>query len=377
MIIHLHNLIFLYRLISILIVLTIMYEIYQQMKLDKQKKIINQYNIYYVNLRSYVNNKNVTERPFSMTEEIHTIKEMKTQIKRINLGQKIYNMFLGPIDHKTQIIVIQVRSNLFYFQKLLASLKKARGISKSLLVFSHDYYDSDINNAVKSVNFAKYMQIFYPYSIQLYPNVYPGYDSKLCTEGYVCTSSEARDAALAQEKHHWWWQANQIFDNMPVTNNYYFDVLFLEESNYVTEDFLYAYKLLQGVRPKLCSYCELLSLGAHKPQLIEYQKSRARLIVEIWTDNMLRIGIAFNRDIWNAVKSWRRDFCYYNDYNWDVSLRSLGSRKWNRNIFVLGILGSRVLEIEKCDSRNASCTADNFVDTCLLNRYQRTYFQKK
>lgn len=317
-------------------------------------------------MRSIVDNKNITERPINMTEEIQTIKEIKTQIKQINLGQTIHNMFLGPIDHKTQIIVIQVHSNLFYFQKLLESLKQARGISEALLVFSHDYYDNGINNAVRSVHFAKYMQIFYPYSIQLYPNVYPGYDSKLCSDGYICSSSEARDAARAQEKHHWWWQANQIFDNMPVTNDYYFDVLFLDENNYVTEDFLYAYKLLQGVRHKYCPHCELISLGAHKPRLIEYQKRRATLVVEIWTDKMLKIGISFNRDIWNAIKSWRHDFCYYNDFNWDSSLRNIGSRKWNGNIYVLGILGSRVLEIEKCNGKYVGCRINKLFDVHMF-----------
>jgi alpha-1,6-mannosyl-glycoprotein beta-1,2-N-acetylglucosaminyltransferase len=41
-------------------------------------------------------------------------------------------------------------------------------------VFSHDYYDEEINELVQSVDFCKVMQIFYPYSIQTHPKEFPG-----------------------------------------------------------------------------------------------------------------------------------------------------------------------------------------------------------
>lgn len=54
------------------------------------------------------------------------------------------------------------------------SLAQAQDIDSTLLVFSHDHYDEDINELVQSIDFAKVMQIFYPYSIQTHINQFPG-----------------------------------------------------------------------------------------------------------------------------------------------------------------------------------------------------------
>ena len=54
------------------------------------------------------------------------------------------------------------------------SLSRAKHIENTLLIFSHDYWDPDINNLVASIDFAKCMQIFYPYSIQTHVTEFPG-----------------------------------------------------------------------------------------------------------------------------------------------------------------------------------------------------------
>ena len=40
------------------------------------------------------------------------------------------------------------------------------GIESALLIFSHDLWDADINALIAKIDFAKYTQIFYPYSNQ-------------------------------------------------------------------------------------------------------------------------------------------------------------------------------------------------------------------
>ncbi|KAI8431474.1 hypothetical protein MSG28_015990, partial [Choristoneura fumiferana] len=73
-----------------------------------------------------------------------------------------------------------VHTRLTYLRHLIVSLAQARDIERTLLVFSHDYYDEEINNLVKTIDFTKVMQIFYPYSIQTHPNEFPGVDPKDC-----------------------------------------------------------------------------------------------------------------------------------------------------------------------------------------------------
>ena len=51
---------------------------------------------------------------------------------------------------------------------------QARDINRTLLIFSHDYWDDQLNELVESIHFANTLQIFYPYSIQTHIDTFPG-----------------------------------------------------------------------------------------------------------------------------------------------------------------------------------------------------------
>ena len=74
----------------------------------------------------------------------------------------------------------KVHKRLQYLNQLIHSLSTAQGIEKTLIVFSHDFYDEAINDLIFSVDFAKTMQIFYPYSIQTHPKEFPGDSQNDC-----------------------------------------------------------------------------------------------------------------------------------------------------------------------------------------------------
>lgn len=68
----------------------------------------------------------------------------------------------------------QVHTRITYLRHLIVSLAQAKEIETALLIFSHDFYDDDINDLVESIDFCKTMQIFYPYAIQTHPHSFPG-----------------------------------------------------------------------------------------------------------------------------------------------------------------------------------------------------------
>lgn len=104
----------------------------------------------------------------------------------------------------------QVHTRITYLRHLIVSLAQAKDISKTLLIFSHDFYDEDINDLVQTIDFCKvlqvkllvtalpwqaipyqinttkiviaiqFMQIFYPYSIQTHEHEFPGEDPGDC-----------------------------------------------------------------------------------------------------------------------------------------------------------------------------------------------------
>ena len=103
------------------------------------------------------------------------------KIKLVNEEQSIRNEdIFGPVTNATVIVAIQCHNRLQYLRQLVISLSQAAGIDKTLIVFSHDYWDDAINDLVNSVDFAKTMQIFYPFSIQTHPNKFPGESSHDC-----------------------------------------------------------------------------------------------------------------------------------------------------------------------------------------------------
>lgn len=73
-----------------------------------------------------------------------------------------------------------MHTRINYLRHLIVSLAQAKGIANSLLIFSHDVYDEEINDLVQSIDFCKVMQIFYPYSIQTHPDEFPGADPSDC-----------------------------------------------------------------------------------------------------------------------------------------------------------------------------------------------------
>ena len=90
------------------------------------------------------------------------------------------DIFGTVVNNDTIIVVVQVHNRIQYLHQLIYSLSQADGIDKTLLVFSHDFWDEAINDLIISVDFAKTMQIFYPFSIQTHPNEFPGDSPKDC-----------------------------------------------------------------------------------------------------------------------------------------------------------------------------------------------------
>ncbi|PZC73940.1 alpha-1,6-mannosyl-glycoprotein 2-beta-N-acetylglucosaminyltransferase isoform X1 [Helicoverpa armigera] len=360
------------------------------------------------------------------TERIATknITEIRRAIQRNNEAQIIYNEdIFGPVQNDTVIIAIQVHTRLTYLRHLIVSLAQAKEIDRTLLIFSHDYYDEEINNLVRSIDFTKVMQIFYPYSIQTHPHEFPGMDPNDCPRDtkfeqavklecnnalYPDLHGHYREAKYTQTKHHWWWKANRIFNQLQCTAGHTGYVLFLEEDHYVAEDFLHILSLLKSTADKSCPQCEILSLGTYlktyqyhvngdkrkknlnlnyiqqvKAANEERRKKRTENLptwnfqvypnlysatqkVEItpWHSSMHNMGFAFNRTVWGHIMAQQSQFCAYDDYNWDYSLLHLSQNMPGREKFkVIVCKGPRVFHIGECGfhHKKSNCNASTVI----------------
>ena len=51
------------------------------------------------------------------------------------------------------VILVQVHSRLNYLKELIESLRQTKYIEESLVVFSHDIYDTEMNNLIENIDF--------------------------------------------------------------------------------------------------------------------------------------------------------------------------------------------------------------------------------
>lgn len=316
--------------------------------------------------------------PGDSAQRSANISEILRMINRYNELQTILNEdIFGPLQNDSVIIVVQVHKRITYLRHLIVSLAQARDISRTLLVFSHDHFDDDINDLVQSIDFCKVMQIFYPFSIQTHPNEFPGADPGDCPRDIKkeqallrkCNNAlhpdlygHYREAKFTQTKHHWWWKANRVFDQLETTKYHTGLVVFLEEDHYVAEDFLYILELMQLKSNELCPKCNILSLGTYL-KTFNYYTYNKKVEVTPWISSKHNMGMAFNRSTWHDITRCARHFCEYDDYNWDWSLQHVSQQCLKHKLHVMVVKGPRVFHIGECGvhHKKSNCESNQVI----------------
>lgn len=241
--------------------------------------------------------------------------KLRLKIKMHNLYSRVRNWKRFQfIKESSFIIVVRVHRDIIGLQNLIASLQNARDIEEVLIVFSHSYHSDLVNTIVRSIRTCGVLQVYYPYSVQLHQNKFPGRDKNDCISdsNKQCSS---RNAFQAERKHHWWWTAHYVFEKLDILSDFGGPVVFLEEYHYVAPDFIYMLcymrrtfyffpnvDLLTFGRPDsgVLSNFDILYMGAWKPQYA--------------------FGLAFNRTFWQRITAKAMYFCTFNDCDWSSSL---------------------------------------------------------
>ncbi|KAJ8730462.1 hypothetical protein PYW07_017500 [Mythimna separata] len=243
----------------------------------------------------------------------------------------------GPVRADAPVLLVQVHRDLARLRLLVLSLRHVRHIHTALLVFSHSYYDAAINQLVSSITFCRVMQIFYPYSLQLYPNKFPGIDPEDCLSSGRRAGCSPRDGRLTEHKHHWWWKAYFIFNNMDWSEDYKGTVIFLEEDNYVLPDLLHMLRYttrskvyLQGIH--------VMSFGRPYSKNLDYDL----LSVTAWQPPYDK-GLAFNKTVWEKIVAVSSHYCMYDDVSWSYSLLNAFGQFRGGHADVVAAVAPRVL----------------------------------
>ncbi|CAG9828650.1 unnamed protein product [Diabrotica balteata] len=318
-----------------------------------------------------------------ISTDVLNISEIKRNIAQYNRQQIVYNEnIFDPLQNDSIVILVQIHDRITYLRHLIVSLAQAPGISQTLLIFSHDYYDEEMNNLVKSIDFCKVIQIFYPYSIQTHPYEFPGEDPGDCPRNikkelalrkkcnnalYPDVYGHYREAKFTQTKHHWWWKANRVFSDLEITRNHTGLVVLLEEDHYVAEDFIHLLRLMERTYKESCKHCNILSLGTYLKTYNYYADSK-KVEISPWISSKHNMGMAFNRSTWMQIVDCASHFCKYDDYNWDWSLQHVSQNCLKDKLHAMVARAPRVFHIGECGvhHKKKDCQA-----TAMISKVQQ------
>ncbi|KAK6297647.1 hypothetical protein J4Q44_G00322300 [Coregonus suidteri] len=211
------------------------------------------------------------------------------------------------------VVVVQVHNRPDYLRLLVESLRKARGVENILLIFSHDFWSPEINQVVASVDFCQVLQIFFPFSIQLYPQEFPGHDPRDCPRDISKIDALKLDCINAEYCPRL-VRIRALKDHRGL-------VLLIEEDHFLSPDFLHLLKLMSILKRENCPDCDILSLGSYGH--ISYASKANKVEVKAWKSTEHNMGMALSRETYQKLIQCTDAFCTYDDYNWDWSLQHL------------------------------------------------------
>ncbi|KAM7274307.1 hypothetical protein ACFE04_028971 [Oxalis oulophora] len=275
--------------------------------------------------------------------------ELSTQLEKQNSFPPRNRDRFPKLAKDHIVIVLYVHNRPQYLQVVVQSLSKVVGISETLLIVSHDGYYEEMNKIVEGINFCQVKQIFAPFSPHLFPNSFPGVspndckdkDDKLC-EGNSDQYKNYRSPKIVSLKHHWWWMMNTVWDGLDETGGHSGHILFIEEDHFIFPNAYRNLQLLTALKPLKCPNCYAANLA---PSDVN---SRGEDFDSLIAEKMGNVGYSFNRTVWRKIHQKAKEFCFFDDYNWDITMWATVYPSFGHPVYTLRGSRTSAVHFGKC-----------------------------
>lgn len=261
---------------------------------------------------------------FTKMQNLPQQSDLSKKLEKLNLLPP-RNLDLYPnIGKDAIIVVLYVHNRPQYLKVVVESLAKVVGINETLLIVSHDGYFEEMNKIIGGIRFCQVKQIYAPYSPHLFPNSFPGVSVGDCKEkddakekhceGNPDQYGNHRAPKIVSLKHHWWWMMNTVWDGLSETRAHSGHVLFIEEDHFIFPNAYRNLQILTALKPMKCPDCYAANLA---PSDVN---SRGEEWDSLVAERMGNIGYSFNRTVWKKIHNKAKEFCFFDDYNWDITM---------------------------------------------------------
>jgi alpha-1,6-mannosyl-glycoprotein beta-1,2-N-acetylglucosaminyltransferase len=198
------------------------------------------------------------------------------------------------------------------------------------LIISHDGHVPEVVSYVEHLKSDfRVVQLFHPYSCYDHPNTFPGNDESL-NENYAGDLyGNVRNGTVTCCKHHFTWMIKTVFSMANFGPQV--DAFAFFEEDYIVSPTIYE---------SVVSGLTLLKTLSHQNDsffgiVMEGSVFNNNYATEGWhVKNFISGPMALTRRTFESLVDNARDFCTYDDYNWDWSIVHLMNK---------GLLPSRVL----------------------------------
>ena len=217
--------------------------------------------------------------------------------------------------------VYMVYQRVEYLKQAIDTLRESDYPESQPVVISHDGQNKEVIDYVESLKKdLRIIQIFHPYSCSEHPDSFPGEDPELNRNYEGDTFGNKRDSKITCCKHHFTWLINTVFGMKELQKLHGF--LFLEEDYivaptvYETMDKAFTYIDSSGLRDQF--FGVTLDPSDAYAYHVPFNAD--------WLERSFVTGpMAIRRDIFAKIKEHAKDFCEWDDYNWDWSIVHLMS----------------------------------------------------
>ncbi|CAK8693192.1 unnamed protein product [Clavelina lepadiformis] len=311
-----------------------------------------------------------------VNKPVHDDSNLYERALDMNYAQQVHNVNkFGEHTSGTAVILIQVHDRAVFFTHLIDSLRVVRGIEKATIVISMDKFSTEINDIIATIDFCRYITIFFPFAMQLFPSSFPGEDPNDCSRDISRTEAIARkcnnaeypdsyghyrEVRYVQIKHHWLWKLHMVFSGMKVLAEGKSPVLLLEEDYYVFPDILHCLELGIAFRESKCPRCDLISLGNYEPRQ-DYSTLANHVDFNAWTSTKSNMGMVITKQFYDKLAACTDMICDFDDYNWDWSLQAASLSCMSGGVFTVQFKASRVYHFGTCSGmhNSANCNVDD------------------
>ncbi|KAJ0241746.1 Alpha-1,6-mannosyl-glycoprotein 2-beta-N-acetylglucosaminyltransferase [Hirschfeldia incana] len=280
------------------------------------------------------------------------------------------NLDLYPNLAKDRVvIVLYVHNRPQYLRVTVESLSKVQGISETLLIVSQDGYYEEMNKIVESIRFCQVKQIHSPYSPHVFKGSFPGTTAKDCKnkggeKGCVGDPDQYgnhRSPKIVSLKHHWWWMMNTVWDGLEETRGHDGHLLFIEEDHFLFPNAYRNIQTLARLKGVKCPECFAANLA---PSDV---KSRGEGFDSLVAERMGNVGYSFNRSVWESIHGKAREFCYFDDYNWDITMWATVFPSFGSPVYTLRGPRTSAVHFGKCGLHQGTGGDGDCIDNGMVN----------